>query len=144
MSKKKFRQNKNVSGGVLCADALKRQLENALSDGRVRKAFLLAKELIAQRDVPSVLLSLAAKAVERKMLQMHREGASSQIGMMLNAVLVKAPGIRELMHPEYIALMHWNDAAPSYFQNYESIPAVKEQLDAYVRRLLPDPRELIG
>jgi len=142
MSKKKFRQNKSVSGGVLCADALKRQLENALSDGRVRKAFLLAKELIAQRDVPSVLLSLAAKAVERKMLQMHREGASSQIGMMLNAVLVKAPGIRELMHPEYIALMHWNDAAPSYFQNYESIPAVKEQLDAYVRRLLPDPREL--
>lgn len=142
MSKKKFRQGKTVFSGTMSIETLKIQLENALSDGRVRKAFLTAKELICHKDFKKEHLSLAAKAVELKMLQMHRENDDSQTGMMFHAVLSKAPGIRELIHPEYFIFLHWNDGNDQYFQSYESDPFVKGQLDAYVRCLLQDPREL--
>lgn len=113
-------------------------LAEALAAGRIRKAFVLAKELLACRDLSANELALVANATERKAQQMHREGNADQIDMMAQSMLKRAPLLAGLIRPEYLALFHRKPP----FDRYESDPDIRAQLDAFVLRLLRDPAEL--
>ena len=113
-------------------------LADALSAGRVRKAFALAKDLLSLPNLTVDELALIAQATERKALQMHREGNANQIDVMAQSMIKRAPLLANMFRPEYRVFFL---RKPPYAA-YETDAAVREQLDAYVLHLLRDPAEL--
>lgn len=113
-------------------------LKEALAAGRARKAFILAKDLLSQPDLTPEELALVARAVERKAQQMRRDGNADQIEPMAQSMFKRAPALTGMIQPEYRILFHHK--VP--YAAYESDPVIREQLDAYVLRLLRDPAEL--
>ena len=113
-------------------------LQEALSAGRVRKAFTLAKDLLSLPNLTADELALIAQATERKALQMHREGNANQIDVMAQSMIKRAPLLANMFRPEYRIFFL---GKPPYAA-YETDAAVREQLDAYVLHLLRDPAEL--